>query len=147
MLESFFRLDDKVAIKNFVPEIYTDRIYETKENKKEISDSDYAKNGIYRFYGIFSETNQMVGYIKYHILFNSPTIEIDRIEIDPLYRGKGYGTALMNQSLLDLTTDFPFIGSINVCSTTNAIPFYRKNDFIPYFGDNNLMRILRKNDN
>lgn len=34
------------------------------------------------------ETNQMIGYIKYHILFNSPTIEIDRIEVNSLYRGK-----------------------------------------------------------
>lgn len=147
MLDSFLRLDNKVAIKNFFPEIYTDRIYETKENKKEISDSDYTKNGIYRFYGIFMETNQMVGYIKYHILFNSPTIEIDRIEVDSLYRGKEYGTVLIKQSLLDIITDFPFIESVNVCSTADAIAFYRKNDFMPYFGDNNLMKILRKNNN
>lgn len=145
MLESFFKLDNKVAIKNFVPEIYAGRIYETKENKREISDSDYTtRNGIYRFYGIFMETNQMVGYIKYHILFNSPTIEIDRIEVNSLYRGKEYGSMLMKQSLLDLVTDFSFIESVNVCSTAEAIPFYIKNDFIPYFGDNNLMKILRK---
>lgn len=145
MLESFQKLDNKVAIKNFVPKIYKDRIDDTKE----ISDSDNAKNknGFYRFYGIFIGTNQMIGYIKYHILFNSHTIEIDRIETDSLYRSKGYGTMLMKQSLIDLITDFPFIESVSVCSTTDAIPFYRKNDFMPYFGDNNLMKKLRKNHN
>lgn len=145
MLENFQKLDNKVAMKNFVPEIYTNRIDDTKE----ISDSDYAKykNGIYRFYGIFTETNKMIGYIKYHILFNSPTIEIDRIEVDSLYQGKEYGTMLMKHSLLDLIADFPFIESVSVCSTTEAIPFYRKNDFMPYFGDNNLMKNLRKNHN
>lgn len=144
MLKSFLRLNNNVAIKNFVPEIYTDRMYETKENIQEISDSDSAKNGIYRFYGIFMETNQMVGYVKYHIFFDSPTIEIDRIEVDSLYQGRGYGTMLMKQSLLDLITDFPYIESVNVCSTASAIRFYRKNDFMPYFGDNNLMKIVRK---
>lgn len=42
---------------------------------------------------------------------------------------------LMKQSLLDLITDFPFIESVNVCSTADAILLYRKNDFMPYFGD------------
>lgn len=144
MLESFLKLNNEVSVKNFIPEIYTDRIYETKENIKEISDSDSSKNGIYRFYGIFRAENQMVGYIKYHILFNSPTIEIDRIEVDSLYRSREYGTMLMKQSLLDLITDFPFIENVNVCSTTDAIPFYRKNNFTPYFGDNNLTKILQK---
>lgn len=145
MLESFRQLDNKVATKNFVTEKYTNRIDDTKE----ISDSDYAKykNGIYRFYGIFTGTNKMIGYIKYHILFNSSTIEIDRIEVDSLYRGKEYGTMLMKHSLLDLIADFPFIESVSVCSTAEAIPFYRKNAFMAYFGDNNLMKNLRKNNN
>ncbi len=86
----------------------------------------------------------MIGYIKYHILFDSPTFEIDRIEVEPFYRDKGYGTMLMKQSLFDLIADFPYLENVSVCSTTDAIPFYRKNDFMPYFGDNNLMKILQK---
>lgn len=101
MLESFLRLDNKAVIKNFVPKVYSDRIYKTEKNRKEVADSDSTKKGIYRFYGIFIGTNQMIGYVKYHILFDSPTIEIDRIEVDSLYRDKGYGTMLMGQSLCD----------------------------------------------
>lgn len=144
MLENFIYLDKKISLKNFVPEIYTDRIYKTKENMKEIADSDSIRKGVYRFYGIFTKTNQRIGYVKYHILFDSPTIEIDRIEVDPLYQNKGYGTVLLQQSLYDLITDFSQVKSIIVCSTSFGISFYEKNGFIPYFGDNNLMKILQK---
>lgn len=144
MLESFLRLDNKAVIKNFVPKVYSDRIYKTEKNRKEIADSDSTKTGIYRFYGIFMETNQMIGYVKYHILFDSPTIEIDRIEVDSLYRDKGYGTMLMRQSLCYLVNDFPHIKKVIVCSTASATPFYEKNQFVPYFGDNNLEKTLQK---
>jgi len=31
MLESFLRLDNKAVIKNFVPKVYSDRIYKTEK--------------------------------------------------------------------------------------------------------------------
>lgn len=51
---------------------------------------------------------------------------------------------LMGQSLIDLVTDFPHIESVTVCSSALAIPFYIKNDFTSYFGDNNLIKKLQK---
>lgn len=141
MPEYSTKLDQRITMKTFIPEIYKDRIDKNSEQQKNIPDRDQNAKGVYRFYGICIDSSQ-IGYVKYHILSDSPTINIDRIEIDPSYQSKGYGSLLMKHSLIDLVTDFPHIRSVIVCSSALAIPFYVKNDFTPYFGDNNLIKTL-----
>lgn len=128
---------ETVTIKPYIPELYHDQIGLT-ENLKDIDDS--INSGVYRFYGLFLEANQQVGYIKYHIPLESLTLEIERIKIDLNYRRKGYGTLLLRESIIDILKDYPKLKAINVCSTAEAIPFYQKNSFTPYFGENNLTR-------
>jgi len=141
MSEYIINLDQKITMKTFIPEIYMDRIDRSGEPSKNIPDRDKNAKGVYRFYGICIDSNQ-IGYVKYHILSDSPTINIDRIEIDPAYQSKGYGSVLIKHSLIDLVADFPHIKSVIVCSSALAIPFYIKNDFRPYFGDNNLIKSI-----
>ena len=146
MSENHFEHDKEFIVKTFIPDIYMDSIDKGDKNPKDIPDSDSKITGVYRFYGIYVGFEHKVGYIKYHILFNSSTIEIDRIEVSNSYRDEGYGTMLMSQSLADLVNDFPHIESVSVCSTASAIRFYIKNDFKPFCGDNNLVRTLQKSD-
>ena len=42
----------------------------------------------------YIEDNKSVGILKYSIIYDR--IEIDNIEVDPEYRGKGIGSKLMN---------------------------------------------------
>lgn len=135
MSGNLFEHNQEIIVKTFVPDIYMDRIDKNNKDSNNIPDSDSKATGIYRFYGIFVGSEQKIGYIKYHIKFNESEIKIDSI---------GYGTMLMKQSLFDLVNDFPYIESVSVCSSSFAIPFYIKNGFKPYFGDNNLIKTLIK---
>lgn len=144
MSENIIEHSQEIIVKTFVPDTYIDRIDKNNEGSNNIFDLDSKPTGIYRFYGIFVDSKHKVGYIKYHILYDSSTIEIDWFKTDDSYQRAGYGTILLKQSLTDLVKDFPHIKEVIVCSTAYAIPFYIKNDFKPYLGDNNLIKTLER---
>lgn len=130
-------MNQNYNIEIYIPDIFKDR---NIKNNKDIPDS--FGNGFYRYYRIVFENSQKIGYIKYHVEFNNPTFEIDRLEIDFKFQNKSYGTKLLSESLKDLIKDFPYLEKVNVYSSPNAINFYKKNNFEPYLGDNNLTKSL-----
>lgn len=131
-------MENELIIATFIPKMYEDTI---DKSARDIPDT--INLGFYRFYGIYDSLGNQLGFIKYHIMSLSPEIEIDRIKIEETYREKGYGTFLLKESLTDLISDYPDKKNITVCSSPRAISFYIKNDFTPYFGDNNLKKELK----
>ena len=102
------------------------------------------KTGFYRYYGIYVDGVQ-IGEALYTIEYGDSIFSLDRIEIDAKYREEGYGSLLLDYSITDLLRDFDYLERLNVCSLPLAIKFYINNGFVPYFGENNLMKILRNN--
>ena len=130
-------MNQNYNIEIFIPDIYKDR---NIKNNKDIPNS--FGNGFYRYYRIILENSQTIGHIKYHVEFNNPIFEIDRLEINFKFQNKRYGTVLLSETLKDLKKDFPYLEKVNVCSSPNAINFYKKNNFESYLGENNLTKSL-----
>ena len=130
--------ENQLLIQVYIPDLYSDRRIEDGKN---IFNS--FNDGIYRFYRIVLAFKP-IGYIQYHITFDNPLFTVDKIEIDYAFRNKKYGTLLLNESLKDVMKDFPYLEKVNVCSSPNAINFYRQSQFESYLGENNLIRNLRK---
>ena len=61
-------------------------------------------------------------------------------------RSNGLGTILLNQSLKNIASDFPYLEQIEVYSLSeDSTRFYIKNGFEVYLGDNCLTKkLIRK---
>lgn len=135
------QVTENVSVICYVPTIFFDRVEKLMDTK---NISSPWKHTIYRFYGIKQGQN-LIGYVKFSIHTFGCRVEIDTINIDSNNQRKGLGSILLETSLSDIVTDFPYLEKMIVTSTSDAIPFYKENGFIPYFGENNLERKLIKN--
>ena len=129
---------ENVSVICYVPAIFEGRLKKLGCTK---NISSNRKDTIYRFYGIKMQQS-LIGYVKFSISTFETQGEIDTIAIEPNCLRKGQGSILLETSLCDIIADFPLLEKIIVTSTPSAIPFYIKNGFTPYFGDNNLERKL-----
>lgn len=134
------QVTENVSVICYVPTIFFDRVEKLMDTKNISSSWEHT---IYRFYGIKQGQN-LIGYVKFSISIFERQVEIDTINIDSNNQRKGLGSILLETSLSDIVTDFPYLEKMIVTSTSDAIPFYLANDFTPYFGDNNLERKLAR---
>lgn len=137
-MKTLCKVNDNLVVASYVPDDYTDRM----GGRTDLNIPDSINIGVYRYYGLFIERDENVGFVYFHIPDNGEVMTIPKMEVDVDYRDKGFGSILLRVALEDVTLDFSHIKSVNVCSTIEAIPFYERNDFIPFFGDNNLVRML-----
>lgn len=138
-MKTLCKINDNLLVASYVPDDYMDRM----EGRTDLNIPDSINLGVYRFYGLFNPDNEVVGFVYFHIPDEGAEATIPKMEVDADYRDKGFGSILLRIALEDVTQDFSHIKSVNVCSTIEAIPFYERNSFIPFFGDNNLVRMLR----
>lgn len=103
---------------------------------------DMNKTGIYRSYGAFLNDDECAGFVTYHISFDGDTAILTWFDVVSRFRNRGWGTELLKFSIEDIKRDFPHLRQVRVMSTPKAIPFYKRQKFVPFCGDNNLKRSL-----
>lgn len=103
---------------------------------------DMNKTGIYRSYGAFLNDGECAGFVTYHISFDDDTAILTWFDVISQFRNRGWGTELLKFSIEDIKRDFPRLRQIRVMSTPEAIPFYKRQEFVPFCGENNLKRSL-----
>lgn len=134
-------ITEDLSIICYVPTLYQDRLQ--PNFCKNIPSS--VKKILIRFYGV-KKRESLIGYVKYSFSIIENLGTIDTIWIEPKLQRNCLGSLLLNVSLADIMQDFSCIETMQVCSTSDAIPFYTANEFYPFLGDNNLerKRIKRK---
>ncbi len=140
-LSSFNCLNDVFYFISYIPMLYEDN----RDNANSQNILALVENGLYRFYGI--ENRQiLVGYARYYIPTDDKILRLDNIEIASPKRSNGLGTILLNQSLKNIASDFPYLEQIEVYSLSeDSTRFYIKNGFEVYLGDNCLTKkLIRK---
>ena len=137
-------ITEDLSIICYAPNLYHDKLQPSF--CKNIPSS--VKNILIRFYGV-KKGESLIGYVKYSLSITENLGIIDTIWIEPKLQRSGLGSLLLNVSLADIMQDFSCIETMQVCSTSDAIPFYTANEFYPFLGDNNLerKRIKRKMEN
>lgn len=128
-------ITEDLSIICYAPNLYQDKLQ--PNICKNIPSS--IKKILICFYGV-KKGESLIGYVKYSLSITENLGTIDTIWIEPKLQRSSLGSLLLNVSLADI---------MQVCSTSDAIPFYTANEFYPFLGDNNLerKRIKRKMEN
>ncbi len=134
-------MEKKIEVKCFIPDDcleYTDSNFKGKDILKK------AKDGIYRYYGIYVDDIQ-TGEALFSMLFDDEVFKLNSIEIERKYRDMGYGSILLERSIKDLIADYSYLNKVVLWSVPSAVYFYKKNGFECYIDDEHFIKVVRNN--